>query len=60
MHQSIRRPGVFTWWSASSRKGENCSLGLEESYLNDAKEALYKSVDILIPYEKRNLLSYLP
>ena len=39
---------------------ENCSLGLEVSYLHDAKEVLYKSVDISTPYEKRILLSYLP
>ena len=51
---------MFEWWSVSSRKGKNCSLGLEESYLPNAKEVLYKTIDIPIPHNKRIPLSWVP
>ena len=48
---------AYEWWSVSSRKGKNCSLGLEESNLHNDKEVLYKTTDIPTPVEKRILLS---
>ena len=48
---------MFEWWNANSRKGKNCSLGLEKSYLHDAKEVLYKTIDIVTSLEKRIFLS---